>query len=64
MEELKKGIISEDALDEIAAGGKIDKTKLRNALIAAGVVVSVAAPIGISMGVMKHNLKLDEPKRY
>ena len=42
MEELKNGVISEEALDEIAGGLKLSSISLKNALIAAGVSVVAA----------------------
>lgn len=42
MEELKNGVISEEALDEIAGGLSLSSISLKNALIAAGVSVVAA----------------------
>lgn len=43
MEELKKGVITEEALDEIAGGLSMSAISLKNALIAAGVTVVAAS---------------------
>ena len=47
-EELKNGVISEEALEEIAGGLGIDFKTVKNAFIAASVAVAVA---GLSVGV-------------
>ena len=51
MEEIKNGVISEEALDEIAGGLKLPKSNLLKALIAAGVTVLAAMPLaGVGAG--------------
>lgn len=51
MEELKKDVISEEALDKISAGLKMPKSELLKALIAAGVTVLAAMPLaGVGAG--------------
>ena len=46
MEEIKNGVISEEALDEIAGGLKISKSTVKKALTAAGVVIGTLGAIG------------------
>lgn len=46
MEEIKNGVISEEALDEIAGGLKISKSTVKKALTAAGVIVGALGAIG------------------
>lgn len=48
--ELKNGLISEEALDEIAGGIKMDKESLKGYLKKAGVAVAGAAAIAASAG--------------
>lgn len=49
MEEIKNGVISEEALDEIAGGLKLPKSNLLKALIAAGVTVLAAIPFAATV---------------
>lgn len=49
MEEFKNGVISEEALDEIAGGLKLPKSNLLKALIAAGVTVLAAIPFAATV---------------
>ena len=60
MKEYEKGIISEKALEDVASGANIDKIKLRNALISAGVVISAATSIGVPWGIAEYKLKHPE----
>ena len=46
MEEIKNGVISEEALEEIAGGLKMPKLNLKNVLAAAGVAVVALSTIG------------------
>ena len=46
MEEIKNGVISEEALEEIAGGLKMPKLNLKNVLAAAGVVVGALGTLG------------------
>lgn len=46
MEEMKNGMISEEALDEVAGGLKVDKAKLTKALKAVGVGIGVLGAVG------------------
>lgn len=51
MEEMKNGVISEEALDEVAGGLSIDKAKLKNIVLKAGIpVVGAAALAATSVG--------------
>ena len=46
MEEIKNGVISEEALEEIAGGLKISKSTVKKVLATAGVVVGALGAIG------------------
>ena len=46
MEEIKNGVISEEALEEVAGGLNIPKITLKKAIIAAGVAVAALSTIG------------------
>ena len=50
MEEIKNGVISEEALEEIAGGLKISKSTVKKALTAAGVIVGALGAIGGGVG--------------
>ena len=43
MEEFKNGVISEEALDEIAGGFKLPKLTVKNILLGAGVAITALA---------------------
>lgn len=59
MEEIKNGVISEEALDEIAGGLKISKSTVKKALTTAGVVIGTLGAIGgttlAGYEIYKHN---------
>lgn len=46
MEEIKNGVISEEALEEIAGGLKMPKLTLKGVLAAAGVAVAALGALG------------------
>lgn len=50
MEEIKNGVISEEALDEIAGGLKISKSTVKKVLATAGVVVGALGALGGGVG--------------
>ena len=50
MKEIKNGVISEEALEEIAGGLKISKSTFKKALTAAGVVVGALGALGGGVG--------------
>lgn len=51
MEEFKNGIISEEALDEIAGGAGVSKDKLMKGLKIGGIVIGSAAAVATAFGV-------------
>lgn len=59
MEEIKNGVISEEALDEIAGGLKISKSTVKKVLATAGVVVGALGAIGgtVTIGKVAHKLR-------
>ena len=49
MEEIKNGVISEEALDEIAGGLSLSKSNLLKSFMAAGVTVLTDIPFAASV---------------
>lgn len=48
---MEKGIISEEALEEVAGGAGVDKKKLKKVLLGAGIAVTSLAAGGVAGGV-------------
>ena len=61
MEEFKNGIISEEALDEIAGGAGISKDKLIKGLKIGGIVIGSASAVAIAFA---GGYKLGKDKGY
>ncbi len=58
MKEIKNGVISEEALEEIAGGLKISKSTVKKVLATAGVVVGALGALGATAGIGYGGYKL------
>ncbi len=61
--EIERGVISEEALDDIAGGLKIDKAKLIKGLKYAGIAITGAGALAVtSVGFYKLNKKIEHER--
>ena len=63
MEEIKNGIISEEALDEIAGGLKLPKLTVKKVLTGAGVFIGALAALGGAAGLGYGGYKYKKNKK-
>lgn len=63
MEEIKNGIISEEALDEIAGGLRLPKITVKKVLTGAGILIGALAALGGATGLGYGAYKLATGKK-